>query len=126
MPRVGSGQFDKPLQQHRLVDPGQCEKVALDGRLDDCAKYVVAPARLVTCQAGGARVTPEVEIGGKVETECRRHLRERPVGNSDRLETPGEALTQPRLHAQRRGTQDHDVQWAASGAVGIPESLDGF
>ena len=59
--RVGRGQFNQPFQKYRLVDPGQREKVALDGRLDDPAKHVVAPPLLVPYEARGARIAAEVE-----------------------------------------------------------------
>ena len=93
-----SGQFNQPFQQHRLVDPGERQKVALDSRLDDPAEHVVAPPFLIARQAGGAWIAAEVEIGRQVEAECRRHLGERPVRYADRLEAPREAFTQPRLH----------------------------
>ena len=124
LPRVVADQPEETAQQSGLVDAGEQQQIARDGRLNDRVEHEGGPARLVFDQRRRPRISAEVDELVEAEAEGVAHLAERPVRRADRLEAPGEALAESFLDEQRGRAEQHDAQWQRRMPVLVPESLD--
>ena len=126
LPRIRATECEQAAQQRRLVDPGQQQHVAGDGRFHERIEDVARPAGRLPHQRRGAGIGAVEQVSFKGPSERRPHLGEAPVRQMQALEAAGEALGQAAGEQQGRRTERHHLQPPSAPGVLVPQAFDGL